>query len=646
MRHHLGQNLGQRVKASALGLFLAMSVVACAGYDIPFIEDVPGRGLVVADVPSREEVVRGEDDPPIVTLNLKSGLRERRLSATEEFKSDVIIPPTNLNAVPVTAALQAVLAGTDVSLSWNTAGSLGSRLVTVMNLSGPLPRVVDKICSGARIFCTYRHGSIEMSEKETFVVSIPPIVRSIGSASATGSASSSSSASSSTSNSIVEAINKLLDGEKATVDEHGGNIVYTATVDVEERVSRYLTELRTERPLIVLQMYIWEVTLDRENSQGINWSTFSKRFSNSTSLSLSNNLTSAATGAGSVSLGAVTSGVISASAIASFIATKGRVQTISNPQLTFVSGSTASLKIGGTQRYISEVGTNTSTNVSGTTGSAATSSNTNTVSTDSIETGLAVNVAGSYENGVVFANLDLSIKSLVDLGTTSSGGGTINLPVTADERMNTVLRVRPGDSLVLAGYVTSNNNAKRQGFPVGQDSSIPLYGNESHSNRELVIIVKPSIVLFSDREEDTEKNKNFEELLPTPVMVDKDGFRVLDRDTKAVYKPRAVPIKKTQAKQSATEGEGGEGQVDYRINDPLTRQQILQPDVEVSPLPETLPYRRRERSSSVQPVQNTWPTKSSSLDFEEADSPQPNFSNAFDKLLDSFGAGGSGEGSP
>lgn len=641
MRHHLGQG----IKALALGLFLAVGVAACAGSDIPFIDDVPGRGLVVADVPSREEVVRGEDDPPIVTLNLKSGLRERRLSATEEFRSDVIIPSTNLNAVPVTAALQAVLAGTDVSLSWNTAGSLGSRLVTVMNLSGPLPKVVDKICSAARIFCTYRHGSIEMSEKETFVVSIPPIVRSIGSASATGSSSSSSSTSSSTSNSIVEAINKLLDGEKATVDEHGGNIVYTATVDVEERVSRYLTELRTERPLIVLQMYIWEVTLDRENSQGINWSSFSKRFSNSTSLSLSNNLTSAATGAGSVSLGAVTSGVISASAIASFIATKGRVQTISSPQLTFVSGSTASLKIGGTQRYISEVGTNTSTNVSGTTGSASTASNTNTVSTDSIETGLAVNVAGSYENGVVFANLDLSIKSLVDLGTTSSGGGTINLPVTADEKMNTVLRVRPGDSLVLAGYVTSNNNAKRQGFPVGQEASIPLYGNESHSNRELVIIVKPSIVLFSDRDEDTEKNKNFEELLPTPVMVDKDGFRVLDRETKAVYKPKVVPIKKTQAKQSATDGDGDEGRVDYRINDPLTRQQILQPDVEISPLPESLPYRRSERTPVVQPAQDTWPTRGSSFAFEETDPSHPSFSNAFDKLLDSFGGGGR-EGSP
>ena len=35
---------------------------------------------------------------------------------------NIIIPTTNLNAVPVSAALEAVLKGTDVSLSWDTSG--------------------------------------------------------------------------------------------------------------------------------------------------------------------------------------------------------------------------------------------------------------------------------------------------------------------------------------------------------------------------------------------------------------------------------------------------------------------------------------------------------------------------------------------
>lgn len=608
MRHHLRQWIG--------ALALVLGVAACSASDIPFIGSVMSRDMTVADVPSQEETVRGDSDPPVVTLNLKSGLRERRLSASDEMRSDILVPSTNLNGVPVTAALQAVLSGSDVSLSWNT-GALGSRLVTVMNLRGPLPKVIDKICSAARVFCSYRNGTIEMSEKETFVVSIPPVVRSIGSASAGSSSSSSSPSSSSssggssnTTNSIVEAINKLLDGEKATVDEHGGNIIYTATVETEERVSRYLTELRTERPLIVLQMYIWEVTLNRENAQGINWSSFTtSKVPGLSKLTLANNLTSAASSKGSVSLGAVTTGVISASAIASFIATKGRVQTISNPQLTFVSGSTASLKVGGTQRYISEVGTSTS-NVSGTS-SSSTNSSTNTVSTDSIETGLAINVAGSYENGVVFANLDLSIKSLLDLGTTTSGGGTINLPTTADEKMNTVLRVRPGDSLVLAGYVTSSDSATAQGLPAGSESAVPMYGDDTHSNRELVIIVRPSIVVFSDKEE---KAKDPDAPLE-PVMIDKDGSRPLG--DKLRYVPKLVPI--TTRKSDEDKDRGPE---------PVSSSD------ESSPAPAAAP---------VEPVSAETPPLPPPVPEVDPDA-EPDFSHAFDKLLHPVGGGSSAEG--
>ncbi len=509
--------MARHMKQWMVALAFALGLAACSASDVPLAKSAAGRDPTLAEVPNQDETVRGDADPAIVTLDLKSGLHEHRLRAADELPGNILIPTTNLNAVPITAALQAVLSGTDVSLSWNT-GTFGTRLVTVMNLSGPLPKVVEKVCAAAKVFCNYHHGSIELSDKETFVVSLPPVVRAISS-------SSSGSASSGSTNSMVEAINELLGGEKATVDDQGGNIVYTATVEAEDRVSQYLAELRTGRPLIVLQMYIWEVTLTRENSQGINWTALS----NSTlinNLNLKNNLTSAATTAGSVSLGAVTSGIISANAVASFLATKGRVQTISNPQITFVSGSTAQLKVGGTQRYISQVGTLTTSNVSGTTSGTAGNSSTNTVSTDSIDTGLTISVVGSYENGVVFANLDLSLKNLVSLNPTNSGGGTIDLPQTTDEKMNTALRVRPGDSLVLAGLVSSSDTGASQGLPVSSDSSIPLFGDEQRNNHELVMIVKPSIVLFSDKSEAEEaKKKETAKPLPNAVVIDKDGSR-------------------------------------------------------------------------------------------------------------------------
>ena len=57
----------------------------------------------------------------------------------------------------------------------------------------------------------------------------------------------------------------------------------------------------------------------------------------------------------------------------------GRVQTISNPQITFVSGSSAQFTVGGQTNYISSIGQLvTASNISGTT----TGSNSNGVGTN------------------------------------------------------------------------------------------------------------------------------------------------------------------------------------------------------------------------------------------------------------------------
>ncbi len=498
------------IKTKSLGLVLALALGlgGCEASDLPLAKDTTGRDPTVAEVPNPNETVRGDTDPPVVTLDIDS-LHERRLTRASEIPSGSIVPATNLEGVPVTAALQAVLSGTDISLAWN-AGTLQDHLVSVTNLSGPLPKVVDRICAAAKIFCSYRHGSLELSETETFIVSLPPAIRAAGSSASGGDAAS---------NSITKAINSLLSvkkakgegkeggKEKAQVDDQGGNIIYTADVRGEELVSEYLKQLRTGRPLIVLQIYLWEVTLSRENAQGINWTQLqNKPPINHTTLTSVGALTSAA-GAlssptpGSVSLGAVTTGILSVNAVASFLATKGRVQSISNPQMTFVSGSGAELKVGGTQRYISQVGTLTNASTASGNGvpNPTSSANNNTVSTDSIETGLTIKAGGSYENGVIFANLEVALKNLISLHPTDTASGTIDLPETTDEQMNTILRVRPGDNMLLAGLVTSNDNGTAQGFPLGSDSTFPLYGDESHNNREIVMIVKPSIVLFSDK---------------------------------------------------------------------------------------------------------------------------------------------------
>ncbi len=537
-----GVQVNRHILFLAAMMTLAASLSGCFGGGIPDAKETGGRNPQVAEVPSQDETVRGEDDPPVVTLDLGSSLHDRRLSEGDELPATIIIPTTNLNAVPITAALQAVLAGTDVSLAWN-ADTLGDRLVTVMNLSGPLPGVVEKICAAARVFCSYRHGSLELQEKETFVVGLPPIAKAV-------SGSGGTTQQSGATNSMVETINQLISG-KAQVDEQGGNIIYTTSVDGEERVKRYLEQLRNGRPLIVLQVYVWEVTLNRENGAGINWSSaklkdlgpgFAKLALAGTSAFTSLNQQS-----GSMSLGAVTTGRLNTTSLLSFLSTQGTVQTVSNPQVTFVSGSGAELKIGGKQRYISQVGQLVNTNnTSGTSNNTTASIGTNTVSTDSIDTGLRITVNGAYESGVVLANLELELTNLVSLNPTASGGGTIDLPSTTDQKINTVIRVRPGDNLVMAGLVTSKDEKTRQGIPLGEEGRVPTYGDEQFENHELVIVVKPSVVLFSDANATADARKKAKEAPPmNAVLIDKDGSHAI---AMPAAKASALPVQAEPSK--------------------------------------------------------------------------------------------------
>jgi Flp pilus assembly secretin CpaC len=502
------------------------------GWDVPPAKPTTGRNPTVAEVPSEKETVRGEDDPPIVTLELGSSLHEHRLTASDELPGNIIVPTTNLNAVPITAALQAVLAGTDVSISWDT-GTLGDRLVTVMNLSGPLPKVVEKICAAAKVFCSFHSGSMELMEKDTFIVAMPPMSKAVSAGSSSGNGVTSSTSGVNNgggTNTMVETISQLVGG-KIQLDEQGGNVLYTADVESENRVSRYLQQLRNGRPLVVMQLYIWEVTLNKENAAGINWTKFNlPEFGPpwlKTALSSTSNFTTPAQASGSVSVGAVTSGKIDTNSLFSFLSTQGLVQTISNPQMTFVSGSAAELKVGGQQTYISQVGQLVgTTNTSGTTNPNTNGIGTNTVSTSTINTGLTVSVAGTYENGIVFANLAMDLTGVTSLNPTTTNGVTIDLPTTTDEKIETAIRVRPGDNLVLAGLVTSKDSNNRQGIPFGSDVSLTTTGNNTYENHELVVVVKPSIILFSDKMAVAQDKKRDEGKMPDQaVLIDKDGFQ-------------------------------------------------------------------------------------------------------------------------
>ncbi len=84
-----------------------------------------------------------------------------------------------------------------------------------------------------------------------------------------------------------------------------------------------------------------------------------------------------------------------------------------------------------------------------------------------------------------------------------------------------MLRIRPGDNLVLAGLQTSRDERNREGFPTGgTGGTAPMYSSNKLTNSETVILVKPSVVFFSD-----------------------ENSRRVPSHTAEIEKPEAPPVK-------------------------------------------------------------------------------------------------------
>lgn len=474
-----------------------LALVACVGTPPEKPKTATTEKVDLPEDFDKRAALGRNSEPPVVTLGIGSALKERLASEGDPLPDDVLIDTTNLNGVPVAAALQAVLADTPISLTWQQ-GSFDDRLVTILNLSGQLPEVVERICSAGRIYCTYRNGTLELKEKETFIIEMPPVP-------------------SEAENTIASAIETLAgaggDGESISVDKDGGNIIYTADTAGQQRVKQYLAQLRRGRPLIVIQMYLWDVTLSENADAGIKWDSnnagsfpvnatdlvsFTKSGLSGTGVSTAK--TAFDTLSGNISFGAVFSGNIDAALVLAFLQKNGDVRTVSNPQLTFVSGSNSEFAIGGKRTYISGVGQLVGSSTSSG-GSAGTGVGTNTVQTEEIETGLRVKLSGSYETGVIFGQLDIEDTTLVDLERIESSGTEIQLPITAERELKTVIRLRPGDTLLLAGLRSQRDTNTRSGLPT-MFGLLPNSQSSATENRELVIMLKPSIIRFSDEKLD------------------------------------------------------------------------------------------------------------------------------------------------
>ncbi len=467
-----GKVLNSLVNVAAIASLVMTS--ACAWVGVPDARNVNIPSPTMAD--QRKTAINERPDS-VMYLPLGEDVLVPEMIEDTDFPHE-FVGPFELRGETLAGALQLILADYDISLAFETEEGL-SRRVTVANLRGDLGKVVNQVCALANLYCAFENGTVIVKDTQTFTVTLPPI----GTDDETDFLDN-----------VAEGLAAIVgsDVPAPIVDPTTRTLVYSATQRTADVASRYFQRLRANTAMIVFETYIWEVSLNSGNSMGIQWdkiATWGKY-----DLSIDVNGSVGADFLNPVSIGLPTAHEITGDPtnVVDFLSQFGAVKTISQPQITVLSGSEAELRVADTRNYVSEVATTLDEGQS-----------TTSVNTDSVDTGFTLTIASSWDKSTVYANVDIEltdVKQIDDFSFSDGGedGATtkIQLPQTSERQLSTQIRVRPGDSVLIAGLVRENDNFDSRGIgfmaPVLPDSR-----TAQADNLELVILLRPRVVIYT-----------------------------------------------------------------------------------------------------------------------------------------------------
>lgn len=462
---------------------------------MPSVRNVNVPTPTAAD--ARAEAVNERPDS-VLYLPLGQDVLVPEVAASDPLPS-ADVGPFELRGETLAGALQLILADYEVPLAFETDEGLNRR-VTVASLHGPLSRVVKTVCGLANMYCAYNEGLLVVKERETFTVKIPPI-----------------SQDTAFMDNVATGLNAILgEGKAPIIDRSTRTIVYEATHRTAEMAERYFQRMRTSTALIVFETYIWEVGLDTGNSTGIRWDmidTFGKFAAN-----IDINGDVGADFSNPISIGLPTTqgadgGDFTPNDVFKFLSTFGAVKTISQPQITVLSGSQAKLRAADKQNYVARVAETIDNGQS-----------TTSVETSSVDTGFTITINSAWDNATVYADIEISltdVSDIEDFDFTSGNGGqtTVQLPKTTERELKTQVRIRPGDSLLIAGLVRESDSFNESGPGVAKPI-LPSSREAKASNLELVFLLRPRVIVFASPTEDHRFNavQNADPVTPDVVV--------------------------------------------------------------------------------------------------------------------------------
>jgi len=269
-----------------------------------------------------------------------------------------------------------------------------------------------------------------------------------------------------------------------TVLEPTRTLVVESTEAGLARAAKVLREIDSPPRQILIEAKILEITLDRSDVFGIDWT----RIFNAAGPSTGGISGFAATTGPRFFLNVVNNNI---EAHLTALTNKGRVHTLATPRLLALEDQEATTNVG------DQLGYRLTTTI-------------NNVTTESIQfldTGVILRVTPSID---VDGRIMMKVRPEVSSGSVSAG-----IPSKKTTEVNTQLIARDGQPVLIGGLIKSSSNYRRQGIPLLSD--IPVLGrafsgtDDGGNSTETIVLITPRIVAADGAAVDAASEKKLEE---------------------------------------------------------------------------------------------------------------------------------------
>lgn len=298
------------------------------------------------------------------------------------------------------------------------------------------------------------------------------------------------------------------DGKTLIVHPEAGLVVVGAEPSAHRRVEQYLEQVkRRGRHQVQLEARIVEVTLGKDSQVGVDWQKAILSAGASSGLGTGTNI------AGTFTSGETLNPSVDASqglfrmvvdnkrvtAALSALARDGRLQVLSSPRLSTLNNQKAILRVIREEAYFLQ---NSQVTPSGGFGAPII---TTTVTPLVVPVGIVLDIQPQVgEDGMITLAVNPSVSEVVSVQSTQvkdSAGNLLasaTLPVVDRRDLDTVVRMKNGETLVLAGIIKSRDGQDDRGIPFLR--RIPWLGNlftkkeKEKRHTELAIFLTPTLV--------------------------------------------------------------------------------------------------------------------------------------------------------